>query len=175
MSDEWGPWIEAVRKAVIYYPESGVFVWRSKPEDTPESKRWNTRYAGTSAFSSFTARGYLAGRFMGRNILAHRLVWLFQTGDLPRHGIDHRNGHKTDNRFENLRRASQSINTKNAAKRSDNTSGQTGVTRSGNHWLARIGSSSGRTYLGSFDTLEEAIAARKAAEISLGYSERHGS
>lgn len=175
MSEEWGPWIEQIKRAVIYFPETGRFVWVSKPDVSAESRRWNTRYAGTAAFDSFTARGYLAGRFMGRFVLTHRLIWAFETGQMPTLGIDHINGCKFDNRFANLRAAPQSINNKNASLRTDNTSGQTGVTRSGKSWLARIGSPQGRITLGSFDTLEDAVAARKAAEISLGYSERHGS
>lgn len=62
MSDEWGPWIESARRAVIYFPETGRFVWVSKPETSQENRRWNARYAGTAAFDSFTKRGYLAGR-----------------------------------------------------------------------------------------------------------------
>ena len=175
MSEEWGPWIERVRRAVIYFPETGRFVWVSKPATSQENRRWNTRYAGTAAFDSFTKRGYLAGSFDGRPMLAHRLVWAFETGDLPEFGIDHINGCKFDNRFSNLREAPQSINNKNAARRSDNTSGQTGVTRSGNSWLARIGADRDRVTIGSFNSLDAAIAARKEAEVSLGYSERHGS
>ncbi len=174
MSEEWGPWIERLKQAVIYLPETGRFVWVSRADVSTENRRWNTRYAGTSAFDCFTRRGYLAGRFMGKAVLAHRLVWAFETGAFPEFGIDHINGCKADNRFSNLRSVPQSVNNKNAAIRSDNTSGKSGVTRSGKSWLARIGAGDCRLTIGSFDTIDAAISAREAAEEVLGYTKRHG-
>ena len=51
-----------------------------------------------------------------------------------------------------------------AAKRSDNTSGYTGISFRKNRWEARICYAKIRYMLGSFDTQEEAIAARQKAE-----------
>lgn len=52
----------------------------------------------------------------------------------------------------------------NQKLRTDNKSGYTGVTFKDNKWVARITVSKVEHYLGSFDTKEEAIAAREKGE-----------
>ena len=64
---------------------------------------------------------------------AHRLVWLYMTGDWPTMDIDHINGAAGDNRWANLRLATQKLNNANAKRRKDNKSGFKGV-----HWHARV-------------------------------------
>ena len=54
-----------------------------------------------------------------------------------------------------------------AAPRSDNRSGYTGVSFSRNRWQARISYKGTQYRLGSYKTLEEAVAARKQAEQEL--------
>lgn len=172
--DEWGPWIKLALKSLLYFPQTGSFVWLPKNDSTQENKRWNTRYGGTIAFNSRTNRGYLCGRLDGKNVLAHRLVWAFETGAMPAHGIDHINGCITDNRFSNLRAATQKINAKNAKKRQDNTSGITGVVRSGQRWMARINVDGARIHLGTFDSIAAAKQARRKEQEKHPFSERHG-
>ncbi len=74
-------------------------------------------------------RGYVVFWVVGRSFRAHRLAWLYMTGAWPEGVIDHKNGNRADNRFENLRDASHSINRENQhAVRSNNLSaGITGV------------------------------------------------
>lgn len=50
----------------------------------------------------------------------------------------------------------------------NNKSGYAGVTRAGKKWCARITVNKMRHYLGCFDSKEDAIAAKKAAEIKYG-------
>ncbi len=50
------------------------------------------------------------------------------------------------------------------ARRGDNTSGYTGVTRSKGKWVASISVNKFRYRLGAYDELEDAIAARQQAE-----------
>lgn len=171
--EELGPWIEQLREAVIYFPQTGRMIWCSKPDTTQENRRWNTRYAGTPAFDSWTGRGYLSGRFNGRMVFAHRAVWLLETGRFPR-GIDHINGCKFDNRFCNLREADQYVNNKNAARRKDNTSGTAGVVRSGSKWAARIDVGGQRKHLGTFNSKHLAVEARRREQSKNGFTERHG-
>ena len=60
-------------------------------------------------------------------------------GYMPEY-IDHINMDRQDNRIENLRDATSSLNNHNKAKRSDNTSGVKGVSwsKSVRKWHARI-------------------------------------
>jgi len=81
--------------------------------------------------------------------------------------IDHINHERTDNRAENLRWATTSENNMNASIKSNNTSGYPGVyfDKRRNKWVARISINGKETQLGYFLTIEEAIEARKQAEI----------
>lgn len=82
--------------------------------------------------------------------------------------IDHINRNPLDNRIVNLRFVSQRVNATNKKKQRNNTSGHVGVTYSTNRkkWIAQIVHNRKNKFLGHFNTKEEAIAARKAAELA---------
>lgn len=176
--EEWTDWGLWVRDYIDCNPLQGSIIWKFRRREffrsDQEWRRWNGRYAHKPAFDALNDKGYLTGQLLKKPYLAHRVIWAWVFGDLPSGEIDHINGSKSDNRISNLRHVDRIINCRNAARRSDNTSGKAGVTRSGNSWLARIGSGNARLTLGSFSTLEAAIEARETAEKSLGYTERHG-
>ena len=81
--------------------------------------------------------------------------------------VDHINHNPLDNRKENLRICTQQQNNKNQKKKSNNTSGVIGVCwdKSRNKWAASIMYNHKNIHLGRFNTKEEAIEARKQAEI----------
>jgi len=168
---------EIAAELLDYDPATGSFVWRPRDVkwyvDDPHCRAWNTKFAGRAAGTTDSGSGYLHLRLFNIKFYTHQIAFLLSHGYIPRE-IDHINGAKSDNRISNLRHVDRITNCRNAARRSDNTSGKAGVTRSGNSWLARIGSGNARLTLGSFSTLEAAIAARETAEKSLGYTERHG-
>lgn len=58
----------------------------------------------------FHGKGYLKIALDGVTYLAHRLAWLYVTGDWPFDVIDHINGDKKDNRIANLRAVTASEN-----------------------------------------------------------------
>lgn len=88
---------------------------------------------------------------------AHRLVWVYVTGEQPPNIIDHKNQDKTDNRWSNLREATPSQSSSN--RRGWGKSGVKGVRQEGRKWLAQ-GQKDGKTIrLGLFATIEEASAA----------------
>lgn len=90
--------------------------------------------------------------------------------------IDHINGNRGDDRFENLRDVTPLLNARNAALFSSNKSGFPGVEFHSRDlvWTAKIGVGGKQTHLGNFKTKEEAIAARIGAEVVLDYHVNHG-
>lgn len=117
--------------------------------------------------------GYVSGngyRYVGidgKRLLEHRVVFAMTHGRVPSKHIDHINGNKTDNRPENLRECTHSENLQNVGMRSDNTTGVRGVSwdRRRKKYAAELILQGRKKYLGRFDTLAEAAAAREAAEI----------
>lgn len=81
--------------------------------------------------------------------------------------VDHINHNKLDNRESNLRICTQQQNVMNRSVSRDNTNGIAGIywNKKNKKWCARIGLNRKNIYLGSFDTKEEAIEARRQAEL----------
>jgi hypothetical protein len=148
---------ERLRELLHYDPETGIFTWLTR---ATVSRRWNTRYVGTTA-GSVDCHGYIAIKLIGQLNRAHRLAWLYMTGEWPSNDIDHINGNRADNRLENLRPATRSQNNANSRTQSRNTSGLKGVHKQsrGYTWAARIKINGSQHYLGNFKTPESAHAA----------------
>lgn len=109
-------------------------------------------------------RGYVKISIDSRPYFAHRLAWVYMTGEQPSMGIDHINGNRSDNRWSNLRVSSQTDNMCNASSRKHNRTGLKGVTKhNDSKYVARICYADRRQYLGCFKTAEEAKAAYDAA------------
>jgi len=117
---------------------------------------------------------YLKIRIMGKFISIHRLAFLLETGVMPPAMVDHENGNTMDNKRSNLRLATPQMNQRNKKFHKNNTSGAMGVSLEHGRYRARIRDDAGILNVGSFDTLEEAAIARKAAEIHYGYHPNHG-
>ena len=158
-----------LKELLNYNPDTGVFtrkvtmgIYRAGSEVGHVFKHRRTHYRVIGAD--------------GGHYKAHRLAWLYVYGKLPDDQIDHEDGNGLNNSISNLRDVSNSGNQKNARLRLDNTSGVAGVSfyKSKNKWLARINTNSGRKCLGYFADIEDAIAARRAAEAEHGYHESHG-
>jgi hypothetical protein len=98
------------------------------------------------------------------------------TGEWPDNVIDHINGDGTDNRWSNLREATQAQNVWNAKTPVHNTSGRVGVRYRAdrNKWCARIKINGVQFNLGNFNTFEQACEARLSAEITYRGSFRYG-
>lgn len=119
---------------------------------------------------------YLSVSINGNTFLSHRLAWFLHTGSWPRNHIDHINHDGCDNRIENLRDVTRSENLRNARRSKANKSGVTGVywNEWAKKWQASIRVNSVNTYLGLFNTLEEAAIVRREAELKYGYHRNHG-
>lgn len=173
---------EMLNLLLKYDPDTGILTWRKRSpemfEDGAQSAkwrcdRWNSRFAGKSAFSATKGDGYKHTKLMGHWVTAHRVAWKMITGEEPRN-IDHINGDRADNRACNLRAASVSQNRKNSARKKNSTNPFIGVSRNGKKWSARIFSDGVGVYLGTYDTPEKAYEVRKRAETEYGFHPNHG-
>ena len=156
-----------LKKTLLYSPSTGIFTWLNP-------KAYNIK-AGSIA-GGLDLEGYRIIRINGVQHRSHRLAWFYVTGSFPVDDIDHINGVRDDNRIENLRVVTAQENQRNQKRRQDNTSGVTGVSwcKRSNKWRSVIGNNGKNIYLGQFDILEEAIAARHLADIKYGYHPNHG-
>jgi hypothetical protein len=168
-----------LRQLLRYEPKTGKLFWKPRARfwfTTDNShKLWNAKFADQPAMSAITKDlGYLVGNVLNRRIYAHRVAWAIVSGAWPHGQIDHINGNRADNRLANLRDVTSAENRKNTKRRSDNTSGTVGVAKKRNGWRARIHKGGKEINLGTFETFEQAKAARDTALIEYGYHKNHG-
>lgn len=149
-----------------YSPDSGLFTWLV----TRGSKAPKGATAGTPHNA-----GYVSIRINGKAHLAHRLAWLFATGENPEGEVDHINGDRTDNRISNLRISTRSQQQCNQKLRSDNHQRVKGL---GWHdrdklWTAKV-TIQGKTKTRYFKDREDAVAAVRAMREEIhGEFSRH--
>lgn len=166
-------------QVLSYNPNSGELTWRSRPPEMFKTKRsfsiWNKRYPGKIA-GTRAVRGYIHVRILGKNLIAHRLIWLMVFGSWPKGEIDHINGVKTDNRLPNLRLVDRVENSRNAARRINNKSGITGVSwdKALSKWHVRIGFNGKTHHVAYTNCIKEAERLRKEAENRIGFHRNHG-
>lgn len=153
---------ELCRQLLRYDPETGKLFWKDR--------------GGREAFTAAHSEGYRVGRIGSRVLRAHRVAWAIHFGYWPQQ-VDHFNGIKNDNRLSNLREVDNRINQRNVARTRNNTSGHTGVTwlKRDQKWRAQIFVNGKNLYLGVFDDIEDARAARAQADKFYGFSDGHGS
>lgn len=161
-----------------YDPETGVLTWKERPRS--EFKRdqdcnaWNSTNAGRVAGCVHSTLGYQIVGVDRAKMYAHHIAWAVTHGRHVVGQIDHINGVKADNRLTNLREIPQAENKKNQKRYSTNTSGATGVGRAGERWFAQIRANGKTKRLGVFDTFEEAVRARRIADVQFGFHPNHG-
>lgn len=104
-----------------------------------------------------TKAGYIIIAVGKNRHYAHRLAWLYETGELPINQIDHINHNKSDNRFCNLREATASQNACNIVSKRNNA-GVKGVTINAHGKFHAQIVKDKVLYQDAFNTLEEAAA-----------------
>jgi hypothetical protein len=134
--------------------------------------RHGRKSAGEIA-GSMNSTGYWQLKFKGRMYLAHRIVYFIEKGSWPVGDIDHINGDKTDNRFENLRDVTRGENKRSYVTKSPGkTSKFRGVYLPSGRtkWVSRIEFKGVNKVIGYYDTEEEAALAYNARASELGFN-----
>lgn len=139
-----------LRELLHYDQLTGVFTWRVT--------RGCARAGDIAGHTNID--GYVDIGVGGHLYLAHRLAWLYMNGEWPAALIDHENMVRCDNRWDNLRPATQSQNKQNIRyARADNKCGFLGVSKCRNRWRSVIEVNGKQKHIGCFDTPEQANAA----------------
>lgn len=171
---------DQLRQLLGYDADTGHLTWLPRPAETFSCERsakiWHTRFVGKPAFTSLGRNGYRTGSCFGRTYNAHRVIWAIVTGEWPKGEVDHINHDRSDNRWANLRLVDRSQNRRNHSLSPRNTSGYNGVTwhKGARKWQAQLHIGARAIDLGRFNRLEDAVAARKAADVEHGFHENHG-
>ena len=155
MGENLVPAAADVRRLYSYDPSTGLLTWRhgARAGGIPGTKRKG---------------GYIQMNLAGRKYRAHRLIWLYVTGEWPKGEIDHINGDPADNRILNLRDVPNVINQQNRRRAlAGNRAGLLGVTARKVGYKASIWADGKDYYLGMFQSADEAHAAYVGAKRQL--------
>lgn len=140
---------QARLKELLHYdPESGAITWASRPSSRVK--------VGMLAGKVHPTQGYRQVRADKSLYYAHRLAWLYMTGEWPAADVDHINHVRDDNRWSNLRGATRSQNIQYKSMQSNNTSGVKGVYFHAGKWAASIQYNGKNRHLGRFTDLADA-------------------
>lgn len=141
--------VDRVREILVYDRETGVFRYRVD----------RRRVRAGDVAGNKTPRGYVRIVIDGQRCQAHRLAWLYETGEWPTLMVDHKDGNTSNNAWTNLRQANAVQNGRNRRPKIGSLSGVVGVTWCNTHkrWQATLS-------LGYFDDLTDAAKARRLAE-----------
>ena len=136
---------EDVRENFAYNPLTGI-LYRT------------TGWTKGKPITTSDKRGYIKVSFKNRKYLAHRLIWLWLTGEYPKGEIDHINRDTKDNSISNLRDVCHATNMINRVSRG------VSLVKSTGRWRAFIRVDSKQVNLGCYDTETEALLARQKYE-----------
>lgn len=172
MADKDSTLTQKYLKEILHYdPQTGVFT----------RKVTASHYkAGSTAgheWKNSSGKMYRTIIIKQRHYLEHRLAFFYMTGKWPKHQIDHADGNGLNNKWANLSETTNTGNQKNRRLSKNNNSGYIGVSysKANRNWYSRIWVDGKKKHLGCFKNKEDAIKARKNAEIEYGYHQNHGS
>lgn len=140
--------VERVKCLFIYDPDSGVFTRRVQVSN---------QHVGDTV-GCLGKRGYLVANIDGKIQYLHRVAWLYMTGSWPVKKLGHKNRIKTDNRWDNLRIASDYQNASNTSRKNKSNTDVRGVyfcTRT-SMYVAEVRHRGKRVLYKRYKTLEEA-------------------
>lgn len=117
---------EKLRALLIYDPETGVFIRISNTH----KGRWKSGRTAGYVRTSGVKTGYVCIGIGQVEYLAHRLAFLFMTGEWPKQDVDHIDSDTGNNRWVNLRDVSRKVNMQNVRgpTKGNKSTGLLGVT-----------------------------------------------
>jgi hypothetical protein len=156
-----------LKEWVSYNPETGDFT---------AIKKSRGRKEGSICGGINKGNGYVEICVLSNRFLSHRLIFLYMTGMMPDGEVDHLNHIKSDNRWSNLRVVDHANNQRNRPVFKNNKSGTSGVSFSNalKKWYASIQVNYKSINLGYHKELNDAIEARRVAELKYGFHKNHG-
>lgn len=145
-----------VRELLDYEPDTGWLIWKVQRPGKPAGTR-----AGYINGTPETCQGYREIWIGKRVYHAARLVVFWMTGEWPAETVDHINLDRTDDRWPNLRLATQQENCANRAMPKTNKSGFKGVSwcKGSSKWYASIKINGKSRNLGTYLNIQDAAAA----------------
>lgn len=152
---------EQASQLLRYEPDTGKLFWVVR-------KKGGKGYGSEAGYMNKKI-GYMYVGINRYRCLVHRIAWLLHYGYAPDCQIDHIDRNRSNNRIDNLRLAqrNEKDNHQNKSISSNNTSGALGVYwhKAAKKWCSEIWVDNIKHYLGIFEEFEDAVAARKAAEL----------
>jgi hypothetical protein len=147
-----------LKELLDYDPETGIFKWK---------KERQCRGKAGEVAGNLDKDGYLQIGIDYSHCRAHRLAFIYMTGEQPPLLIDHLDGDGANNRWTNLRAATHRMNCENIRRPRAKTGLPIGVKRSGRGWLSRIRTRGREVHLGTFDSIADAASAYLEAKRKL--------
>lgn len=153
-----------LKSLLDYDPNTGQFRWlRTLSPVAPAGSVAGTIYTNGRRYITISRKRYFA----------HHLAWLYVTGEWPSAEVDHRNLDRDDNRFENLRLASDQQQSANRRVSKNNRIGVKGVgisyepkkASTAPRYRARIRVDNRLIHIGYFPTPEAANQAYAEAAV----------
>ena len=149
-----------------YEPQTGVLAWRG-------GRRGRGCVAGREAGTVKVDGRYRTVVVDGKRRYVHRIVWEMHNGPIPvGMCIDHVDGNGLNNKIENLRLTTLSLNQRNRAVGKNSTTGIPGVNCHCNGKGFSVHCAN--KYAGYSEDFFEACCLRKSAELQHGYHTNHG-
>lgn len=145
---------EMLKREMVY--RDGQLLWL-KPA---QGRRLSGR-AGT-----LDKEGYVRIKLLGKDYMAHRLVWLYFNGVFPEGQLDHENRKPADNRIENLSEATNREN--NLNKEQSERLIPHNIYRDRGGYRVDIQYKGTRYRSKTMKTVEEAVEAREALLLEAG-------
>lgn len=166
-----------------YNPETGKLYWKERNDIHPSRvNQWNARNAGKEVGSVGSGGRYLETVLTANgsrlNLKVHRICYEMHYGKIPEGmEVDHINHNTFDNRALNFELKTRRGNMQNMSLMKNNSSGHHGIHKNKHgKFVVRIGGGcrGKRIYIGCFNDIGDAVAARVEAEKKLGYHKNHG-